>query len=221
MNHPQLTPSAGTSAAGPRSDLSVWMGLDLPDPRRDRIAERRTFVEAKQTFMQAAAQADSRLGSVLSRRLRECDDLEDLLRLRFALLLHCAQTTAVRAAPQRGGSPVDQAGPLLNSNLTPSATNSAPASRCSQRSSRARGRHPTVRWRAGPEQRAPQAVNQHRHAHVHQRATQVEEQAQQHKGLGLIRLIGVVEGRQEGQEEQRHLGIECIGERPAPEQASA
>lgn len=86
MNHPQLTPSAGTSAAGPRSDLSLWMGLDLPDPRRDRIAERRTFVAAKQTFMRAAAQADSRLGSVLSRRLRECDDLEGLLRLRFALL---------------------------------------------------------------------------------------------------------------------------------------
>ena len=62
------------------------MGLDLPDPRRDRIAERRTFVELKQTFMQAAAHIQGRLGNVLAQRLRQSTDLETLLQLRHPLL---------------------------------------------------------------------------------------------------------------------------------------
>lgn len=79
-------PSTHAHGQGGRSDLSLWMGLDLPDPRRDRIAERRTFVELKQTFMQAAAHIQGRLGNVLAQRLRQCSDLDALLQLRHALL---------------------------------------------------------------------------------------------------------------------------------------
>jgi hypothetical protein len=83
MTHP--SPSHAHSQGG-RSDLSLWMGLDLPDPRRDRIAERRTFVELKQTFMQAAAHIPGRLGNVLAQRLRQSGDLEALLQLKHPLL---------------------------------------------------------------------------------------------------------------------------------------
>ncbi|MEY2892787.1 MAG: hypothetical protein RJA98_2695 [Pseudomonadota bacterium] len=80
------TPHTHAHNQGGRSDLSLWMGLDLPDPRRDRIAERRTFVELKQTFMQAAAHIPGRLGNVLAQRLRQSSDLESLLQLRHPLL---------------------------------------------------------------------------------------------------------------------------------------
>src|SRR4029450_4282123 len=59
-----------------------------------------------------------------------------------------------------------------------------------------------------------------RDAQAPQRAVENEDAAEQQEGEGLVRRVRRHELRQEGEEEQRHLGIEHIGECTLPEHFS-
>jgi hypothetical protein len=69
-----------------RAGASIWSQIGLPQDRLARMAARRSFVQLKQGFMQAAELAEGTRGHWLRLQVRQANEPIDLWLLRGAVL---------------------------------------------------------------------------------------------------------------------------------------
>lgn len=67
-------------------ELGAAHGHGMPDDRLARVAARRAFVEMKQVFMRAAADAEGSVGEMLRHRVRAANEPVELWRIRAVIL---------------------------------------------------------------------------------------------------------------------------------------